>query len=234
MNNLANSSTSTPIPESWVEKLFHKMLLEYGKKFTDQWGAVDTDELIAHWSHELSGYAGHEFKRGLSAISGKEWPPTLPEFKKMCRPPVNEMTGYYEAIAGLEARAKGEMGAWSHPAIYWAANLLRTDLLSQTYAQVKERWGALLKAQMERGEWADIPQARVLLPAPDISPQAKANAAAMLANLGASGIIGRKGENHKAWAARLLDRHERKDPSLSALQVKFARMAVGITGDMAA
>lgn len=228
MTNLAHSSTLTPIPDSWIEKLFHQMLLAYGKKFTDQWGGADTDELIAHWGRELATYSGAEIKRGLDAMSSREWPPTLPEFKKMCRPPVNEMTGYYEAIAGLEARAKGEMGAWSHPAIYWSATLLRADLMSQTYAQVKDRWAALLKAQMERGEWAEIPKARVLLPAPEISPDAKRHAAEMLANLGASGIIGGKAKDEKAWARRIMDRHERGDKTLSALQIRFAKIALGI------
>lgn len=216
--------------------MFHKMLLEYGKKFTDQWGGADTDELIAHWAHELAGYTGPEIKRGLAGLDSREWPPTLPEFKKMCRPPVNEMTGYYEAIAGLEARGKGEFGTWTHPAIYWAANFLRVDLMSQTYAQVKDRWNAILKSQMERGEWAEIPVARVLLPVPDISPAAKAHAEKMLADLNAKGITKKPKDttDHKAWAKKILARYANGDKDLSMIQLKFARMAMNVKDEVAA
>lgn len=227
MNTLTKtSSTSTPLPESWVEKLFHKMLLEYGKKFSDQWGGADTDELIAHWSSELAGFTGAEIKAGLAAMNAREWPPTLPDFKKMCRPPVNEMAAYYEAISGLEARGKGENPAWSHPAVYWAASYLKADLMSQTFAQIKDRWVALLKAQMERTEWADIPPARIALPAPDVSPAAKQHAAKMLADLGAAGILDNKGADHKAWAKRIKARDARGDKTLLSIQIKFATMAM--------
>jgi hypothetical protein len=231
MNQLSTSSTSTAaLPESWIEKMFHKMLLEYGKKFTDQWGGADTDELIAHWARELAGYTGPEMKRGLAGLDNREWPPTLPEFKKMCRPPVNEMTGYYEAIAGLEQRGKGEFGVWTHPAIYWAANFLRVDLMSQTYAQVKDRWNAILKSQMERGEWADIPPARVLLPTPDVSPAAKENATKMLAELGAQGITKKVTDrtDHKRWAKLILQRLADGDKTLSMLQIQFAKTAMDL------
>lgn len=214
--------------------MFHKMLLDYGKKFADQWAAADMDELIAHWARELAGYTGPEIKRGLAGLDSREWPPTLPEFKKMCRPPVNDMAAYYEALAGLEARGKGEIGEWSHPAIFWAASMLRVDLMSQTHAQIKDRWTALLKSQMERGDWAEIPPARVLLPAPDVSPAAKAHATKMLSDLGASGIIGRKGEDHKAWAKKILDRLARGDKTLMSIQIKFAKMAMDVQSEVAA
>lgn len=234
MLNIATSSTSTSqLPDSWIEKLFHRMLLSYGKKFTDQWGGADTDELIAHWGVELAGFTGPEIKRGLDALAGKEWPPTLPEFKKMCRPPVSDNAAYYEAIAGLEARGKGETGTWTHPAIYWAAASMRVELMSSTYAQVQDRWVAVLAGQMKMGAWADIPPPRVLLAAPDTSPMAKAHAERMLAELAAKGITKSaikpvKGENHRRWARKLLDRRDRGDKSLLQIQVQFAEVALGM------
>lgn len=233
MNQIAtsNSSTSTSGPlENLVAAIFAKMQLDYGKKFTDQWGATNPDALNAHWVSELTGYTPREIKRGLAAMDGKDWPPTLPEFKKMCRAPLNEMATYYEAIAGLEARGKGEMGAWSHPAVYWAASLLRVDLMSQTHAQMKDRWAAALKAQMERSEWAEIPPGRVLLPAPDTSPAAKELAAKMMRELDAAGVIRSPTDNidHKRWAKTIMARHDRGDKSLSMIQLQFARTALEI------
>jgi hypothetical protein len=158
------------------------------------------------------------------------WPPSCAEFIQACRPTAEPMAAYYEAIAGLEARGKGEMGVWSHPAIYWAASLLRADLMGQTHAQVKERWAAALKAQMERTEWAEIPPARVLLPTPDISPAAKAHAEKMLADLGAKGITKstRDTTDHKLWAKRILERLSNGDKTLSMIQIQFAKTAMDI------
>ncbi len=229
MNQLTISSISTiPLPESWVEKMFHKMLLDYGKKFTDQWGGADSGELKAHWAREMASYTGPEIKRGLAAMESRDWPPTLPEFKKMCRAPLNPLTAYHEALAGLEARGKGEAGTWSHPAIYWSASLMRADLQAQTYAQVKDRWTALLQAQFERGEWAEIPAARVLLATPDVSPAAKAHAAKMLAELSAAGITKTAAHalDHRRWAKRIIEREERGDKTVTLQQLKDAREAL--------
>lgn len=237
MSNLATSSTSTnALPESWVEKMFHKMLLEYGKKFTDQWGGADTDELIAHWARELGGYTGPEIKRGLAELDKRDWPPTLPDFKKLCRPPINELNAYHEAVAGLEARGKGEVGVWSHPAVFWAASLLKTDLMGQTYAQVKSKWEQALKGQMERTEWADIPPARIALPPPDTSPRARSHAAKMLRDLNAAGIMktSMDGIDHRRWAKLIMRRLENKDKSLSMIQIEFAKIALGVEDEAAA
>ena len=56
--------------------------------------------------------------------SHPSWPPTLPEFCALCRPPaqtVNHEAAFYEAIRGIEHRQRGEVGQWSNRAIYWAA-----------------------------------------------------------------------------------------------------------------
>ncbi len=145
MNDSPISLTSMqPLPDRWVEAMFDKMFLDYGKKFTDQWGGTDPARLVAHWAAEMASFTGPEIKRGLAAMAGKDWPPTLPEFKKMCRPTVDPLVAYYEALAGVQERKKGEMGTWSHPAIFWAAMPLAFDLGSQTYSQIKIRWEAAL------------------------------------------------------------------------------------------
>lgn len=231
MTSLQTSSTSTnTLPESWIEKMFHKMLLDYGKKFTEQWGAADTDELIKHWAAEMAGYSGVEIKRGLAAMESRDWPPTLPEFKKMCRPPADPLVAYYEAVAGVQARTAGEMGAWSHPAIYWAAMPITYDLNTQTYSQIKHRWERALDEQLDRGEWEPIPRPMVALAAPGKSETSRASAARMLRELDAAGITKKSadGIDHKRWARRIIERQARGDKSLQMIQIKDARMAIGI------
>lgn len=237
MSNLTTppSSTSTnPLPEAWVRKLLHQMLLSYGKRFTDQWGATETGELVAHWASGLGGYSGAELAGGLAALDSREWPPTLPEFKKMCRPPVDTLAAYHEAIAGLEARRRGEAGTWSHPAIYWAAALMRKDLESSGHAQVKGRWSAALAAQLKAGAWAAIPPPRPLIAPRGLGKVDREKGLRNLRALCAGGIAGACSDAPRAWAGRILEREERGDTTLIPIQVRFAREAMNITADKTA
>jgi hypothetical protein len=204
------------------------MLLDYGKKFSDQWGGADTDALIAHWSRELAGYSGAELKRGLDALSNRDWPPTLPEFKKLCRRPIDAATAYYEAVAGVQARASGEYGKWSHPAVYWAAMPLSFDLKEQTYSQIKGRWEAALAEQMDKGEWPEIPQPMIALPAPGKTKTSREEASQRLRELGATTIVkDHRGGDMRDWAKRLLER-EAAGEQLLPIQSRFAREALDI------
>jgi hypothetical protein len=214
-----------PLPETWVEQLFERMLLEYGKKFTDQWGAADMDTLIAHWSHELAGYRGAELDRGVAALASKDWPPTLPEFKRMCRPPVDAMRAYYEAVAGVQARFAGEFGTWSHPAIYWAAMPMAVELREQTFSAVKARWETALAVQLGRGEWDEIPKPLLALTAPGQSTTSSAKAREAIKQLVGQVVHKPADGNPKGWARRILDRHTAGD-KITPTQLRMAQEAL--------
>lgn len=224
MTDLTNqtSSTSTQL-QTWVEKLLHYMLLCYGKRFTDQWGMTDSQELIDVWAAGLQGLTHAELKRGKDALSGREWPPTLPEFKKLCRPELDPLAAYYEAVAGVQARFAGEFGKWSSPAVYWAAMPMATDLLNQTYSQVRARWERALSDEMAKGQWDEIPKPALALPAPVNMTKDAAEKA--LQKLGAE-VNKPKGFNHRLWAERILERERKGDKSLLPIQVQFARQAM--------
>lgn len=208
------------------------MLLTYGKKFSDQWGSADTDSLIAFWSQELATYSGVELKRGLDALATRDWPPTLPEFKKLCRAPIDNLISYYEAVNGVQARAAGEFGKWSHPAIYWAAMPLAFDLGSQSYSQIKPRWERALAEQIDRGEWAEIPRPMLAI-GTTAAPLSKESAEKLLSQLKAATVTKKSSSpiDHRAWAKRILEREARGDKTLSLIQVKFAKEAMGAPQD---
>lgn len=201
------------------------MLLEYGKKFTDQWGAADTDALIAHWSEQLAGYSGNELKRGLDALSQRDWPPTLPEFKRMCRPRVDPLKAYYEAVAGVQARFAGEHGTWSHPAIYWAAMPMASELQQQSYSQVRSRWEASLEQQLALGHWDEIPRPMLTLTAPGNTVTSTKKARAAIAH--AVRCVSHKApkHDHLGWARRLVAR-EQAGESLLPYPVQCAHEAL--------
>lgn len=202
--------------------------MDYGKKFTDQWSGSSPSDLREHWASELTGYTPREIKRGLAAMEAQEWPPTLPAFKKLCRPPINHTVAYYEAIAGVQARAIGEMGKWSHPATFWAAMPLSFDLSSQTYSQIKARWEAALDEQMARGEWEPIPNPTLALPAPGRAEMSKESAAEMMRQLEASGATKKATDriDHKRWAKKIMQRIADGDKTVTMIQGQFAREAL--------
>jgi hypothetical protein len=208
--------------------MFKKMLLDYGKKFTDQWGAADTDELIAHWSQEMAGYSGGEIARGLAAMAAKDWPPTLPEFKKMCRPPVSATEAYWEAMAGLQARAAGRLGEWSHPAIFWAAMPLRTLLASEGFDVVRSRWERALSESLARGEWEAIPAPMAALAAPGRASTSKEEAKLRLQGLGAAGLLKRtvSPSEGRTWAAKLIARAAAGEQGIELFPLTLARQVV--------
>lgn len=44
---------SLPLP--WVNKIFDKLTLVYGRTFLDRWAGLDLDTVKADWAHELDG-----------------------------------------------------------------------------------------------------------------------------------------------------------------------------------
>ena len=159
-------SSTSRLPEPVIERLFNRLAAMYGAKFTDQWKGVDPAYLKAVWAEELSAYAVDEIKRGLDACRTRIWPPTLPEFLQLCRPPIDPEVAYNEAVRQLRARDRGE-DKWSHPAIFWAAaEVGQFDMLGSHYGAIKNRWSDALRAQLDKREWPPVPEKRVELPAP--------------------------------------------------------------------
>ena len=68
-----------------------------GQKFATAYGPPPTEDRDAGedwveqvhnlWSHQLSGFPPETLRKALQATidSGRDWPPTLPEFKAVCR-----------------------------------------------------------------------------------------------------------------------------------------------------
>src|SRR5699024_887061 len=78
-----------------------------------------------------------------------DWPPSLTEFLRACRPMLDPEAAFHEAVKGLADRRKGETGQWSHPAIYHATVVTgQHDMLNSTYGALKVRWGKALAEQL--------------------------------------------------------------------------------------
>lgn len=72
-----------------VERLFDKLTLIFGvQKVGSMWeGIEDRSSVLRLWEQQLSRFHPQSIGAALQAVidSGKEWPPTLPEFVEMCR-----------------------------------------------------------------------------------------------------------------------------------------------------
>lgn len=229
------SSTSSAGP-SPIDRLFGELHGRYGNPFLDKFRSghsvdgKDTgiENMKRVWCDAIraEGLTREQLRRGLAA--GHAFPPSWPEFLAACRPAPDPAGAYQEALDGLAARARGEMGEWSHPAVYWAAIKLRAELQSQAYGYLKERWAAVLARQLARGEWAAIPPPRAALPAPGKGELSREHAAQMLRELRATGVLKpmRQAGDQKQWAHKLAQRAERGE-ALPLLSRQWLREVLG-------
>jgi hypothetical protein len=121
------------LPTAWVDKIFTKLSLIYGRDFIGRWEGIELADVKTDWSHELSG-----FENWPEAIAwalknmpaGK--PPTVLEFRAMCyrapkpeRPQLPEPT-VDPAIVAREFEKMKPMqrpvGGYDHKA--WARKLI--------------------------------------------------------------------------------------------------------------
>lgn len=73
------------LPMPWVNKIFLKLTLTFGRDFLSRWEGVPIEDVKADWAHELRGFQQNpaSIAYGLEhCITGK--PPTVQEFKSAC------------------------------------------------------------------------------------------------------------------------------------------------------
>lgn len=152
------SSDATRLKTETVVAILGKLHARYGAKFADMWQGVPQDKLAAEWAAELAGFTPDEIRRGMDACRTRVWPPTLPEFAALCRPPIEAEAAFYEALDGIRQRERGVAFAWSHPAIYWAAVDFGTyNLTHSDWPAAKSKWVRILAKQMDKTEWEAVP-----------------------------------------------------------------------------
>lgn len=187
--------------------------------------------MLDAWTKAMRGLTELEFRRGVSKLNSFERPPSLPEFLKACRPEVNPLSAYYEAIEGVKSREQGEVGTWSHPAIYWASvRVSAHDLKNQTYSQVRGRWEMALAAELEKGHWEIIPAPLLQVAGPKNEKPSAKMVGEVMKRLKDETFVkpGSSLADGKSWARKILERHKAGDKTLSLIQIRFAREALDI------
>lgn len=231
--NLEKSSTlrQPPLRADWIERLFDRMSGMYGARFADAWRGVDPERVKRTWSEELAGFSGDEIARGVTALKTRDWPPTLPEFAKLCRPPSDSRADWAEACEQMRIRLKGNgEDLWSRPQVYWAAVAVGAyDLNSMAWEQIKTRWTNAL----ERAKADQIPEYRAALPAPGRQTVTREEAADRMGELrnmvGGVSLPGTTKAGTK-WAYSLMEREARGE-AVNHIAAQYWREALGYAPD---
>ena len=134
--------SSKALPSEWVDRLFSRLDQTYPGKWVDS--IKDMAATKQTWAEGLGDMSGEEIRRGLAACLNRPWPPTLPEFRRLCRPPRCAETEF--------RRAANIMGSdpidWGGDAIlYWAVQAAGPfEVRSRPYeGAMKARWEEALR-----------------------------------------------------------------------------------------
>lgn len=173
MQELSTSpQPAKPVPVSWIERIFVRLGSYYGSKFADLWNGFDVAQVKLDWAEALATYTPDEIGRGIAECLRHDWPPTLPEFLKRCRPALDPEAAYWEACKVMPLRHSTSehvraAAKFSHPAIFWAACEFG-DIGQTSYDRIKTRWKMALDEAYRRcyevgGKFATVPEPAPLL-----------------------------------------------------------------------
>ena len=197
-----SQASQSALPDTWTEKLFQKMEDRYGDLWATRYGSFPRSRVKQTWAEDLGDLTGEEVARGVAACRSAKFPPTLPEFRALCRPPIDFEIAFHEAIQQMSAREFGN-DRWSSPAIFWAAVTIGAfDLRNGSWPSLEKRWRKVFQAELDKGEWQPVPVRAVALPAPPVTKESREAAERTLRELG--GKLKETGD--KAWAERIIEK----------------------------
>lgn len=72
------------LPIEWINKIFERLTLVYGKAFTDRWRDIDLDAVKMDWRRELARFESRPSALTYALDNLPEKPPTCVEFRNLC------------------------------------------------------------------------------------------------------------------------------------------------------
>ena len=215
---------------SLMDHLFNRL----DGMYPNRWRAAFSNEYaIANWrdawaeAFDEEGITTQMISDALSACrKAYDWPPSLAEFMKVCKPAIDVDAALYEAIDQMRARQQGK-DEWSHPAVFWAAARVgEFDMLGQTFAVLKPRFEAALNAVLKGDNFQPVPPRVPMLQAPGRAESTREYGRQRLDELGASGVVKNvsKGGNLK-WAHRVIA-DEKATGKVPLNKLTIARQAI--------
>lgn len=154
------------LPTKWVEALFTKLQLTYGRDFLGRWEGVNLADVKTDWGHELAGFERHPecIAYALAHLPAKA--PTVMEFRAVCRlaprAEVAEVAGQLERTPAAPERVAAELAKLA-------------PLRTRAQAESKD-WARRLVARHAAGESLRPVQLRFAREALGIRPEPRAEA----------------------------------------------------------
>lgn len=239
MNAIAESRSFSTAPHSrWLDvhpalgiSLMDHLFNRLDGAYPNRWrSAFANDQAIHNWAEswaetfEEVHLTPEEVKVGLKRCRTKfDWPPSVAEFVKACRPPVNYDAALYEACQQLRLRADGK-DQWTNPAFFWAAvKVGEYDMLNTGHSQIIKRFSAALDEVLD-GDVQPVPARVAALPAPG---QTRAQPERVHEEVAKAKALHKENPGSKKWALAILKRAEGKDKPTIAV-VDMARRALGM------
>jgi hypothetical protein len=153
-------------PNVVIERIFQTLVGLYGASFTRQWHGVDPESMKHTWARELAGFTLDELTRGLEACRTREFPPTVPEFRNLCRPVADVEAAFFEAARLWPSRI-----GWSRPEVYWAAMAIGDDVKKQPYHTMRGRWREAYQRALDAPKALPDPTPAPMLEDRSVSPE---------------------------------------------------------------
>lgn len=72
------------IPVEWVDRIFTKLSLAYGREFIGRWEGLSIGDVKTDWSHELAGFENWPEAIAFAFDHLPEKPPTVQQFRSIC------------------------------------------------------------------------------------------------------------------------------------------------------
>ena len=74
------------LPTKWVEKIFTKLTLAYGRDFLNRWEGIPIAQVKTDWAYCLTGFTEHPEAIMFALLNLPDSrPPTAQEFRALCR-----------------------------------------------------------------------------------------------------------------------------------------------------
>lgn len=206
---------------SMMDHLFNRLNGTYPNKwranFRDQQAIEDWKEAWAE-AFDDERITPHDVALGIKNCRRMfDWPPSLTEFLRACRPNLEPDVAFFEAVRGMQERRKGNKGQWSHPAIYHAAVMVgQHDILNASYQSMESRWKKALADQLGLGTWAEVPDPAPALPAPGKDIVSNEEGRKRVEQLAEKALMP-SGRDQKAWAQRILAKPKGRSPAIVAM-----------------
>ncbi len=129
------------IPVEWVDRIFTKLSLAYGREFIGRWEGLSIGDVKTDWAHELAGFENWPEAIAFAFDHLPERPPTVQQFRGICMKAPAKQHLALPAPQANPDRMKSEIAK------------LKESMSVKPVSKVRDRdWAKLVISRFESGE----------------------------------------------------------------------------------